>query len=45
MFLDEILVLTEHGIFKGDEKGNFRPTAPVTREKWHKFLRMHLHLR
>ncbi|MCQ0957215.1 S-layer homology domain-containing protein, partial [Bacillus cereus] len=30
-FLDEILVLTKHGIFEGDEKGNFRPAAPVTR--------------
>ncbi|WP_212981851.1 S-layer homology domain-containing protein [Bacillus paramobilis] len=31
MFLDEILVLTEHGIFKGDEKGNFRPKDTLTR--------------
>lgn len=31
MFLDEILVLTEHGIFKGDEKGNFRPKDILTR--------------
>ncbi|WP_220788073.1 S-layer homology domain-containing protein [Bacillus paramobilis] len=38
MFLDEILVLTEHGIFKGDEKGNFRPAAPVTRAEMAQIL-------
>lgn len=38
MFLDEILVLTKHGIFKGDEKGNFRPAAPVTRAEMAQIL-------
>ncbi|MBY0600318.1 S-layer homology domain-containing protein [Bacillus bingmayongensis] len=31
MFLEEILALTKRGIFKGDEHGNFRPKAPLTR--------------
>ncbi|MBK5473071.1 S-layer homology domain-containing protein [Bacillus mycoides] len=31
MFPKEILALTEHGIFKGDEKGNFRPGETITR--------------
>ncbi|QWG32423.1 S-layer homology domain-containing protein [Bacillus mycoides] len=31
MFPKEILALTEHGIFKGDEKGNFRPRETITR--------------
>ncbi|TCW53261.1 S-layer family protein [Bacillus thuringiensis] len=38
MFLDEILVLTKHGIFEGDEKGNFRPAAPVTRAEMAQIL-------
>lgn len=44
-FLDEILVLTKHGIFEGDEKGNFRPAAPVTRAETAQILRRHLHLK
>ncbi|MED1058915.1 S-layer homology domain-containing protein [Bacillus mycoides] len=31
MFPNEILALTERGIFKGDEKGNFRPRETITR--------------
>ncbi|KOS29742.1 S-layer protein [Bacillus anthracis] len=31
MFLEEILALTKMGIFKGDEKGNFRPKDSLTR--------------
>ncbi|KFN02459.1 N-acetylmuramoyl-L-alanine amidase [Bacillus clarus] len=31
MFPNEILALTEMGIFKGDDKGNFRPKASLTR--------------
>ncbi|WP_410981653.1 S-layer homology domain-containing protein [Bacillus cereus] len=31
MFLEEILTLTERGILKGDESGNFRPKASLTR--------------
>ena len=31
MFPNEILALTERGIFKGDEKGNFRPKETITR--------------
>ncbi|HDR7794992.1 TPA: S-layer homology domain-containing protein [Bacillus luti] len=38
MFPVEILVLTEHGIFKGDEQGKFRPTAPVTRAEMAQIL-------
>ncbi|KOS28480.1 N-acetylmuramoyl-L-alanine amidase [Bacillus anthracis] len=31
MFLEEILALTEMGIFEGDEKGKFRPKDSLTR--------------
>ncbi|PNK21936.1 S-layer protein, partial [Bacillus thuringiensis] len=30
-FIEEILALTEIGIFQGDENGNFRPKATLTR--------------
>ncbi len=30
-FIEEILALTEMGIFQGDENGNFRPKATLTR--------------
>ncbi|MBL1704912.1 S-layer homology domain-containing protein, partial [Klebsiella pneumoniae] len=43
-FLDEILVLTKHGIFEGDEKGNFRPAAPVTRAEMAQILTNAFHL-
>ena len=33
-----ILLLVWPGIFKGDEKGNFRPTAPVTRAEMAQIL-------
>ncbi|CAM4060279.1 S-layer protein [Bacillus manliponensis] len=31
MFMEEILTLTEIGVFSGDENGNFRPKASLTR--------------
>ncbi|MGU3372629.1 S-layer homology domain-containing protein [Bacillus mycoides] len=31
MFLEEILALTKLGIFQGDDQGNFRPKATLTR--------------
>lgn len=33
MFLNEVLALTEMGVFKGDEYENFRPKAALTREE------------
>lgn len=38
MFPKEILALTERGIFKGNENGNFRPTAPLTRAEMAQIL-------
>ncbi|MFT0601351.1 S-layer homology domain-containing protein [Bacillus cereus] len=38
MFPEEILMLTNAGVFTGDEKGNFRPKAPVNRAEMAQIL-------
>ncbi|OWT47515.1 S-layer homology domain-containing protein, partial [Bacillus sp. K2I17] len=44
MFPEEILMLTNAGVFKGDEKGNFRPKAPVNRAEMAQILTNAFHL-
>ncbi|MGE7863099.1 S-layer homology domain-containing protein [Bacillus mobilis] len=44
MFPEEILMLTNAGVFKGDEKGNFRPKAPVNRVEMAQILTNAFHL-
>ncbi|MGG2094863.1 N-acetylmuramoyl-L-alanine amidase [Bacillus sp. S13(2024)] len=39
MFSNEILALTEAGIFKGDQDGNFRPKSPLTRAEMAQVLK------
>ncbi|MEI4832087.1 N-acetylmuramoyl-L-alanine amidase [Bacillus sp. FJAT-53711] len=39
MFLNEILALTEAGILKGDQDGNFRPKSPLTRAEMAQVLK------
>ncbi len=44
MFPEEILMLTNAGVFTGDEKGNFRPKAPVSRAEMAQILTNAFHL-
>lgn len=44
MFPEEILTLTKAGVFKGDEKGNFRPKASVSRAEMAQILTNAFHL-
>ncbi|MED3316659.1 S-layer homology domain-containing protein [Bacillus wiedmannii] len=44
MFPEEILMLTNAGVFKGDEKGDFRPKAPVNRAEMAQILTNAFHL-
>lgn len=41
-FQKEILALTKRGVFKGDENGNFRPKAPISRAEMAVVLQKHL---
>lgn len=45
MFPNEILALTEMGIFTGDEKGNFRPQDSLTRAEMAVILQKAYHLK
>ncbi len=44
MFPEEILMLTNAGVFTGDEKGNFRPKAPASRAEMAQILTNAFHL-
>lgn len=44
MFPEEILTLTNAGVFKGDEKGNFRPKDSVNRAEMAQILTNAFHL-
>ena len=45
MFPEEVLTLTNLGVFKGDENGRFRPKASVlVARKWQQILKNAFHL-
>ncbi|MBU5233787.1 S-layer homology domain-containing protein, partial [Vibrio cholerae] len=44
-YIKEILSLTEMGVFKGDEHGNFRPKASLTRAEMAQVLTNAFHLK